>query len=148
MPNARKTSFGLILLLGFVGFVTMPTPTIAQTKTTCSSCKGSGYGNLKCNGPCGGTGKTKNGFKCSWCNGTGWKTCANCKGSGRTTVMSRRGIVPSQTICTSCRGSGYGSLKCNGPCGGTGKTKNGFKCTWCNGTGWKHCANCKGNGKR
>lgn len=71
------------LLIGIAGFTvyTVGSPTVAEA-AQCSSCKGTGYGSIKCFA-CDGKGKTRNGNKCSFCNGTGWKPCANCKGTGQ-----------------------------------------------------------------
>lgn len=73
----------LALLIGVAGFVvcTVGTPSEAVA-AQCSSCKGTGYSSVQCF-PCNGKGKTRNGNACAFCNGTGWKPCANCKGTGQ-----------------------------------------------------------------
>jgi len=55
----------------------------------CSSCRGSG-GKDRC-WSCNGSGENSYGYKCSSCNGTGYKSCYSCSGTGR---------------CNSCKGTG------------------------------------------
>lgn len=74
----------LALVLGIGGFIvcTIGSPTTAEA-ATCSICNGSGKSGFKCQ-TCLGTGKLqRTGSMCRDCNGTGWKPCGTCKGSGK-----------------------------------------------------------------
>ena len=87
---------------------------IAQ-RNTCTTCKGTGNGPLKCV-HCKGSGKN-NSFQCSFCKGTGWQRCGQCGGSG-----SRiSGATSSNAVsCSQCKGTGNGPFQCV-HCKGSGR---------------------------
>ena len=128
--------------------------THGSTRSTCTSCNGSGHIGIgiKCT-TCGGDGYLRcatcgangflhcntcggNGFlRCSTCGANGFLRCGTCGGSG--TLRDYRG---NSVTCISCQGQGQ--LKCI-TCQGQGQ----LRCITCQGQGQLKCLTCQGQGQ-
>jgi hypothetical protein len=109
-PIVEKILLGLTVLKNSIGSIPGPLATKALHTVLDNPLTDDPWGPPP--GPRRGPGK------CTFCGGSGKRSCAGCNGNGRITRPGRDGQLDI-TTCTVCKGSGR--MRCD-PCLGTGRT--------------------------